>query len=716
MYSPEEQRQFFDLSKRLLQSDGAAKAEDLSQPAQLLRAGGLARDLQDVIIYHEWRYYILNDPVISDYEYDQLYKKLENLEARHPELISPDSPTQRVSNELSEDLPQVMHLVPMLSLANSYDPQDLIDFDTQIKKLTLLPENANVEYCVEPKFDGGSIALVYENDRLVRGATRGNGVFGEEMTNNAKAIRTIPLRAEFSKYNIQKAEVRGEVLIRKDVFKKMNELRQEQGLPLFANPRNTASGGLRMKDPKEVAGRGLVAFLYTLSYGADENNNDLLQSFETHDESLNLLASLGFNVPIKEKKVCKNINEVIDYSLEWQMKREDFPYEIDGMVVKVNSLELQEKCGFTNHHPRWAIAFKFKAKQATTKLLNVEYQVGKIGSITPVAKLEPVQLAGVTVSSVSLHNEDFITSKDIRIGDTVLVERAGDVIPYIVKPMEDLRDGTEKPIKFPENCPSCNTKLVRAENEAAWRCLNASCEAQVLQRMIFHVSKDAMDIDGLGKAQIERFYQLGWLKSLADIYRLEYDKIAELEGFGEKSAANLKSAVDNARQNPIHRLLHSLSIHHLGKKASKLLAAEINHVLDLQHFTLERLTDIKDVGPVVAENVIEFFQNPQNIELLREMENLGVNMQQTDDDKPRVAAADAPLIGKTILFTGTLQKMGRKEAQSLAEKAGAKNISAVSSNLNILVVGENAGSKLKKAQALGTVEIISEEEFIALVK
>src|SRR5690606_19746445 len=254
-----------------------------------------------------------------------------------------------------------------------------------------------------------------------------------------------------------------------------------------------------------------------------------------HDESLNLRASLGVNVPIKEKKVCKNINEVIDYSLEWQMKREDFPYEIDGMVVKVNSLELQEKCGFTNHHPRWAIAFKFKAKQATTKLLNVEYQVGKIGSITPVAKLEPVQLAGVTVSSVSLHNEDFITSKDIRIGDTVLVERAGDVIPYIVKPMEDLRDGTEKPIKFPENCPSCNTKLVRAENEAAWRCLNASCEAQVLQRMIFHVSKDAMDIDGLGKAQIERFYQLGWLRNIADIYRLDYGKIAELEGFGEKS-------------------------------------------------------------------------------------------------------------------------------------------------------------------------------------
>ena len=708
MYSQEEQRKLFDLSKQLLQNNNADNASQI------------VADLQKVIVYHEWRYYILNDPIVSDFEYDQLFKQLENLEASHPEFKTPDSPTQRVSTDLTSDFPSVEHLVPMLSLANSYNAEDLKDFDTQIKKLTLLGEDVDIEYCVEPKFDGGSIALVYENDLLVRGATRGNGTLGEEMTKNAKAIRSIPLRAEFSKYNMNKVELRGEVLIRKDIFKKINEEREKEGLSIFANPRNTASGGLRMKDPKEVAKRGLVAFLYQLGYAVDIENKDLSHSFKTHDDSINLLADLGFKVPVKEKKVCKNIDEVTDFVLEWQEKRENYPYEIDGMVVKVNSLELQEKCGFTNHHPRWAIAFKFKAKQATTKLLNVEYQVGKIGSITPVAKLEPVQLAGVTISSVSLHNEDFITSKDLRIGDTVLVERAGDVIPYIVKPMEELRDGSEKKIEFPKFCPFNDgeekTELVRTEGEAAWRCPNCQCGAQNLARMIFHVSKDAMDIDGFGKSQIERFYDLGWLKNMADIYRLDYDKIAEVEGFGEKSAANLKASIEKAKKNPIRRLLHSLSIHHLGKKVSKLIAGEVKHVLELQHWTLEDFTNIKDVGPVVAENVIEFFKNPQNVALLEEMESLGVNMNQTEDDLPKAVSADAPLIGKTILFTGTLHKLGRKEAQSLAEKAGAKNISAVSSNLNILVAGEKAGSKLKKAQALGTVEIISEDAFLEIVK
>ena len=711
MYSKKEQRNLFDLSKQLLQNDNNGPAEDVSQRVT---------NLQKVIVYHEWRYYILNDPIISDFEYDQLFKKLETLEVAHPDLKMPDSPTQRVSTDLTSDFPSVEHLVPMLSLANSYNAEDLIDFDTQIKKLTLIDENADIEYCVEPKFDGGSIALVYEDDLLVRGATRGNGAFGEEMTNNAKAIRSIPLRAEFSKHQMQKVELRGEVLIRKDIFKKINEEREKEGLSLFANPRNTASGGLRMKDPQEVAKRGLVAFLYQLGYAVDNENNDLSHSFKTHDDSINFLAELGFKVPVKEKKICKNIDEVTDFVLEWQEKRETYPYEIDGMVVKVNSLELQEKCGFTNHHPRWAIAFKFKAKQATTKLLNVEYQVGKIGSITPVAKLDPVQLAGVTVSSVSLHNEDFITSKDIRIGDTVLVERAGDVIPYIVKPMDELRDGTEEKLVFPEFCPINDQeekiKLVRTEGEAAWRCPTCICGAQDLQRMIFHVSKDAMDIDGFGKSYIERFFDLGWLRNIADIYRLDYDEIAALEGFGEKSAANLKASIEKAKQNPIYRLLHSLSIHHLGKKVSKLIAGEIKHVLELQAWTLENFTNIKDVGPVVAENVIEYFQNSRNIVLLKEMESLGVNMEQTEDDLPKAVAADAPLIGKTILFTGTLHKMGRKEAQALAEKAGAKNISAVSSNLNILVAGEKAGSKLKKAQALGTVEIMSEDSFLELVK
>jgi DNA ligase (NAD+) len=706
MYTKEDQRLLFEASKQLLKTQGTPVQSEAQQQIE---------ELRKAIVFHEWKYYVQNDPVISDFEYDTLYKRLETLEEAFPDFVTSDSPTQRVSNDLTESFASVAHLTPMLSLGNSYNIEDLEDFDTQIKKLTLLPEDSEIEYCVEPKFDGGSIALVYEGDQLVRAATRGNGTLGEEMTNNARVMKSVPLSADFSAKGLHRVELRGEVMIRKDVFDRINEEREKEGLTLFANPRNTASGGLRMKDPKEVAKRGLVAFIYQLGYAVDIDDRPAMHHFKTHDETIEFLGKVGFKIPVSERKVCKNIREVHDFVQEWEAKRDNYLYEIDGMVVKVNSLELQEKCGYTSHHPRWAIAYKFKAKQATSKLLSVEYQIGKIGSVTPVAKIEPVQLAGVTVSSVSLHNEDFITSKDIRIGDTVLVERAGDVIPYIVKPMEELRDGSEEGINFPEHCPVCTTKLIRAESEAAWRCPNYQCEAQVLQRMIFHVSKNAMDIDGFGKSYVERFYELGWLKNIADIYRLEYDKIAALEGFGKKSADNLKKAIDKAKQNPIHRLLHSLSIHHLGKKVSKLIATEVDHVLDLKNKTLEDFIDIKDVGPVVAENIVSYFNDPQNIALLVEMESLGVNLKQKEEDRPKVVATDAPLVGKTILFTGTLQQMGRKEAQTLAEMNGAKNISAVSSNLNILVVGEKAGSKLKKAQALGTVEVLTEAEFLTLI-
>ena len=710
MYSQAEQRSLFELSKNYLNDKTEVHQKSPDEKVA---------DLSHLIIYHEWRYYILHDPVISDYEYDLLYKQLEALEETYPELLNPDSPTQRVSADLTSDFSSVEHLKPMLSLANSYNSEDLIEFDAQIKRLINLPEDVDIEYTVEPKFDGGSIAIVYENDRLSRAATRGNGIRGEEMTNNARVIRSIPLKAAFSKHNIQKVEVRGEVLIRKDKFEKINKERAKEGLSLFANARNTASGGLRMKDPKEVANRGLEAFMYTLGFAANANGDSILDQFSTHDESIELLANLGFKVPIKEHKVCKNIQEVIEFCLEWEAKRETYPYEIDGMVVKVNSRELQERSGYTSHHPRWAIAFKFKAKQATTKLLNVEYQVGKIGSITPVAKVEPVALAGVTISSISLHNADFIKEKDLHLGDTVLVERAGDVIPYIVKAMDELRDGSEQVIEFPGFCPINDTEtpveLVREEGEAAWRCPDCVCGAQDLQRIIFHVSKNAMDIDGLGKSIIERFYELGWIRTIADVYRLDYDQIAQQEGFGEKSAANLKASIDKAKQNPIHRLLHSLSIHHLGKKVSKLLAAEIKHVLDLKDWTLEDFTNIKDVGPIVAENVIRYFQNPRNITLLEEMESLGVNLQQKEDDLPKARVSEGPFVGKSILFTGALKKMSRKEAQEKAEAAGAKNISAVSSKLNILVVGEKPGSKLKKAQALGTVQILTEDEYLALI-
>ncbi len=711
MFSKQKQKQLFDLSKGLLDTPLAS-----SVAAAKTQMGYLT----EVIEYHEWRYAVLNQPVISDFEYDTLYKKLEALEAAFPALLSLDSPTQRVSNDLAPDAISVAHLTSMLSLDNSYNAEDLKAFDERVKKLTELPEEADVEYVVEPKFDGGSIALVYENNRLVRGATRGNGQLGEEMTANARAMRSIPLKANFSKYGIQKAELRGEVLIRKDVFEKINKKRTAAGLPLFANPRNAATGGLRMKDARESSERGLEAFIYQLGYAEGRGGEEILNQFKTHNESIDLLGDLGFKVPLEERKVCKNIQEATDFCLKWQAKRENYPYEIDGMVVKVNNRELQEKCGSTSHHPRWAIAFKFKAKQATTKLLNVEYQVGKVGSITPVAKLKPVHLAGVMVSSVSLHNEEFIKSKDLRVGDTVLVERAGDVIPYIVKAMDELRDGTEQVIEYPKVCPINHTDtpvgLVQEEGEAAWRCPDCVCGQQDLQRMIFHVSKSAMDIDGFGKSIVERFNELGWVRTIADIYRLDYEKVAALEGFGEKSAQNLERAINKAKQNPIFRLLHSLSIHHLGKKASKLIAERTEHVLNLKDWTEENFTEIKDIGPVVAKNVLAWFAKPQNIELLAQMETLGVNLRQTEEDKPLEVAEDAPLNGKTILFTGTLQTMSRKEVQEMAKKLGARVVSAVSANLDILVVGEKAGSKLKKAQALGKVKILTEADFLEMIK
>ena len=705
MYSDSDQQRLDQLGRQYLRE---------SLPSDLESARSWARELADVIRFHEYRYYVLHEPLLADGEYDQLYKKLQALETAFPDVQQEDSPTRRVSPDLTSDFPEVTHLTPMLSLDNSYNAEDLRAFDQQVRKWTGI-DDGPIAYAVEPKYDGGTITLVYEGDRLVRAATRGDGVRGEEITANIRTIRSVPLTAAFGQQGIHRVELRGEALIRKDVFQQLNDRRAAADEALFANPRNAATGGLRMKDPAAAAERGLDAFIYQLGYAVDDQDRDRMADFPTHHQALDLLDSLGFKVPRSERTVCPDIEAVIAFCQRWAEIRDDYPYEIDGMVVKVDRRDLQEKCGFTSHHPRWAIAFKFAARQATSQLLDVEYQVGKIGSVTPVAKIEPVPLAGVTVSSVSLHNEDFIRSKDIRLGDRVLVERAGDVIPYIVKPLVELRTGTEQPISFPTHCPVCASPLFREPDEAAWRCMNSQCEAQVKQRMIFHVSKDAMDIEGLGRSTIDRFYALGWLHSIADLYRLDYEAISGLEGFGPKSAENLARSVENAKRNPIHRLLHSLSIHHLGKKASQLLAAEIDHVLDLRTWQEEEFLMIKDIGPVVAQNVQAFFAQPENVAMLEEMEELGVNLQQTEDDRPKVIAADAPLSEKTILFTGTLEQMSRKEAQSLATNAGAKVVSAVSGKLDILVVGAKAGSKLKKAQALGTVEILSETEFLKLI-
>ncbi len=673
-------------------------------------------ELKSVIRFHEWQYYVHDNPLISDYEYDQIYKILEKVEKDHPDWITTDSPTQRVSSDLVDEFKSVEHLSPMLSLENSYNADDLKDFDTRVKKLCALKEGDELSYFAEPKFDGGSIALIYENDFLVRGATRGDGAKGEKITSNARTIRSVPLKAAFSEYGIGKVELRGEAVISKSMFEKINEYRETEGLALLANPRNAATGVLRVKDASETSSRGLDVFIFQVSYVEDVHGNNAMFNQKSHADWMKILDALGFKVALHERKVCNDIDGVLQYINQWVEKRDKYKYEIDGVVVKVNELDLQEKCGYTSHHPRWAVAHKFAAKQATSKLLNVEFQIGKIGSITPVAKIEPVQLAGVTVSSISLHNEDFITSRDIRLDDQVLVERAGDVIPYIVKAFPELRTGKEKPIHFPTHCPVCKTTLIREEDESAWRCPNFMCEAQIVQRLIHHVSKDAMDIDGFGKSLVERFYEIGWLKNMADIYRLDYKAISELDGMGEKSAEKLRLSIEKAKKNPIHRLLHGLCIHHLGKKVSKLIAEHLKYLLDLANWPIEYYTSIKDVGPVVGQNIIVFFADLNNIEMIKEMEELGVNMKQTLEDQPMEFAADAPLVGKTILFTGTLKEIDRNDAQKMAERAGARNLSAVSSKLNILVVGEDAGSKLAKAKALGTVEIWSEQEFLQKIR
>lgn len=679
-----------------------------------LSATAQTTELKDLLRYHEWRYYVQDDPVLSDFEYDTLYKQLEKLEADNPELVTPDSPTQRVGSDLDGDTVSVPHLVPMLSLGNSYNADDLGEFDKQVKRMLNMDEAAPLAYAVEPKYDGGTIVLVYENDQLVRAATRGNGTHGEDMTHNARVIRSIPLSAGFSKYGLHKVEVRGEVIIRKDRFEGMNAQREKDGQTLFANPRNTATGGMRMKSPKEVADRNLEAFIYSFGYGVDADGNDALMPLETHTKAMDVLTELGFKVPATgfERERSADIVGAAEFCAKWEAQREQYAYEIDGMVVKVDDLALQERAGYTSHHPRWAIAYKFAAKQATTTLENVEYQIGKIGTVTPVAKTTPVSLAGVMISSVSLHNEDFIRDKDLRLGDKVLLERAGDVIPYIVKPLVDLRDGSEVVIRFPTECPSCTTALIRAEGEAAWRCPNYECSAQVLQRIIFHVSKAAMDIDGMGKRYVELFHAKGWMSNVADVYRLPYEWISVLEGFGHKSADNLQAAVEKAKSNPLWRVLYGLSIHHFGKKATQLVAQNINHALDLADWDEEQFTNIKDIGPTVAQNVMAWFSIPKNVELLKELETLGVNLRPTDEDKPAAEVTEGPFVGKAMLFTGSLQQMSRKEAQEKAKAAGARIVSAVSGKLDILVVGEKPGSKLKKAVALETVMVMTEVEFL----
>lgn len=664
--------------------------------------------LRDVLKFHEYQYYVASSPLISDYEYDLLYQQLLSLEAASPSLVTKDSPSQRVGNSLNKSFETVPHLVPMLSLENSYNAADLVDFDRKAK------EGAGIQkitYCVEPKFDGASISLIYENDHLIRACTRGDGIAGDDITQNIKQIKSIPLSIPLSKYGIQQLEIRGEVIMSKAAFAAFNDRLKAKQIATLANPRNAAAGSLRMKDPKEVAERNLDAFIYNISFFNLIPGAVLPDLLKTHSGSLELLWNLGFRSPQKEKSIIEGMEGVIEFCSVFENKRDELPYEIDGLVIKINDMALHEKLGMTSHHPRWAIAYKFKARQATTILEHVEFQVGRTGAVTPVAKLQPVAIGGVTVSSISMHNEEYIREKDLRLGDTVIIERAGDVIPQIVQSIPTLRKGDEKIIQFPATCPVCNAALEKEEIEAVWRCNNPLCTAQIVERIIHFVSKDAMDIKSFGDANIRKFYELGLLKSIPDVYTLDFEKISTLEGFGKKSVENLITAIDASKKQPLYRLLYALGIRFVGETTAKTVASHLNHLLDLKDFSEEQLQSFEDVGVKVAKSIYHFFHEPQNIQLIQELESLGLNLVQTN-----TTAVDGNLSGLNFLFTGTLTQLKRSDAEAMVEARGGHILSGVSSKLNYLVVGEDAGSKLEKAKKIASIRIITEAEFIDLIK
>jgi DNA ligase (NAD+) len=666
--------------------------------------------LRNTLRFHEHRYYVQNDPLISDFEYDSLYKLLEKYEQENPGIITKDSPTQRVGAGLIKDFPKRQHLVPMLSLENSYNADDLYDWDRKAKELSGLDE---IEYCAEPKFDGASISLIYEDDFLFRGTTRGDGETGDDITPNIKQIKSLPLSAAFASYGIQQIEIRGEVLLNKKNFKKYNEKLMEEGLPPLANPRNAAAGSLRIKDTKEVGKRNLEAFLYHVSYITTTDNEQRTTNNEqptTHSGMLEMLWQLGFRSPKNEMKIIKGIDGVIKHIAAFEKQRDDLPYEIDGMVIKVNDLALQERLGMTSHHPRWAIAYKFKARQATSKLLDVEYQVGRTGAVTPVAKIQPVLVGGVTVGSISIHNEEYIKEKDLKLGDTILIERSGDVIPQIVKSQPELRTGAEQEIVFPKTCPVCKSELYKPQGEAVWRCINFNCEAQVVERIIHFVSKDAMDIRSFGEANVRKFFEIGLIKDVPSIYHLSFDKIKTLEGFGTKSIENLMQAIEASKTQPLHRLIYGLGIRYVGETTAKTLAQSVNNIFDFATFSEEALKEMDDVGLKVAKSIYEFFKNENNITMLQQLQQSGVSI-----SAQKQIAVSGNFSGASFLFTGTLNKLKRSEAEAQVEENGGKILSGVSSKLNYLIVGDDAGSKLEKAKKIPSIKILSEEDFLKML-
>jgi DNA ligase (NAD+) len=659
--------------------------------------------LREKIREHDFRYYILVEPKITDQEYDKLTKELEKLEREHPELITPDSPTQRVGSELTKIFRPITHKIPMLSLSNTYNEDELYDFDRRVRDA--LPKNEKVEYMVEFKIDGASVNLNYVNGFLNTAATRGDGTVGEEVTNNIKTLRTIPLSIKKDKsipYQLNDFEVRGEIFMNVKDFEKLNKERSEKGEKTFANPRNSAAGTLKMQDPKVVAQRPLNSFMYSLISTEDK--------LKSQEENLQILKKLGFKVNGQHNK-CGSIEEVIKVCREFEKMREKLEYEIDGAVIKVNSIRQQNILGSIAKSPRWATAFKFKSKQAFTKIKEIRWQVGRTGSLTPVAELEPVFLAGSTISRATLHNFDEITRKDIRVGDSVVIEKGGDVIPKVVEVDLKARPKNSKPSVPPSKCPTCSSNLFKPEDEVAYYCINTLCPDQIKGRLGHFASRGAMDIEGLGDALIDLFVEKGFLHTYADIYKLK-NKRAELvtiERLGDKSIDNLLSAIETSKNKPFDKVLFAVGIRYVGEGVAKKLAKHFQSIDAIINASEEKINEVYEIGESISRSLKKFFENKANIKIIEELKSAGLKF--SYDKKQTTEVKENFFKDKTFVLTGTLDGFSREEAGERIEKLGGKITSSVSRNSDFVIAGEKAGSKLDKAKKLG-IKVLAETEFV----
>lgn len=652
--------------------------------------------LRKEIEYHNRKYYIENKPVISDYEFDQLMRELQELEEQYPQFETPDSPTQRVGSDLTNEFPSLPHLVPMQSLSNAYSYEELKDYMNRVNRLL---GTTSVEYVVEQKIDGVSINLRYENGILQLALTRGDGIVGEDITANAKTVADIPLRIEYPKL----IEIRGEIFMTHDEFARINRKRVENGEEPFANPRNAAAGSLKLKYSREVAKRRLRSFLYGVGYFEEG-------AFSSQYELLQFLQKQGFRTNPHIKR-CISLKEIQDFCDEWEKKRFDLPFDIDGMVLKVNSFEYQSKLGSTAKSPRWAIAYKFKAEEAITKLVNIDFQVGRTGAVTPVARLIPVKISGSTVSNATLHNEDEIKRLKLKIGDYVKVIKAGEIIPKVTSVVFEKRDGTEKPFKMITHCPVCHTKLVKPAGEAIWRCPNISCPAQIKRSLEHFVSRNAMDIEGFGEALISFLVDNNFVKNIADLYKFDYTKLKQFEGFEEKSVQNLKDAIEKSKTKPFSKVLYALGIRYVGVKTAYILAEHFKSIDNLQQASVEEIMQVPEIGEKIAQSVVAYFQNPQNKKLIEELKKVGLQFELKEEK-----AKPQKLKGLKFVITGTLPNYTRDEIKELIAEEGGEVLSSISKNVDYLVLGENPGSKLDKAKKIGTIKIISEDEVLKMIK